>query len=268
MGTVAGNIYTVAPGDTLFSIGQRFGVTVSALASANGLPPSAFIFPGQRLAIPGLVPGPTPIPVTPTPVQPTATPIGPTPIPTISPTPFIAISQPTPNAVVPVNFLVSGTASGLPNNTVTVRALSATGQILAERSVALQPGSMPGAPSTWSAQLTVSVTSGSTGVIFVFSSGSPASASVSVRYGTAPPPIKIFQPGECTIQGRAGAPLSATAGGSPIGSFPGNFYYAADRSTIAASQFWYMFFLTPGTPAVWASGTSILSASQGCIWSP
>jgi LysM repeat protein len=33
----AGSTYTVQPGDTLFSIAQRFGTTVDALKAANGL---------------------------------------------------------------------------------------------------------------------------------------------------------------------------------------------------------------------------------------
>ena len=60
------NRYLVQRGDTLWRIGQRFGVTVSALMSANGLT-SSLIFTGQTLIIPGpaapppaATPGPTP----------------------------------------------------------------------------------------------------------------------------------------------------------------------------------------------------------------
>lgn len=44
--------YTVQRGDTLFSIAQRFGTTVDAIKSANGLT-SDSIFVGQELVIPG-----------------------------------------------------------------------------------------------------------------------------------------------------------------------------------------------------------------------
>ncbi|MCD6302588.1 MAG: LysM peptidoglycan-binding domain-containing protein [Anaerolineae bacterium] len=47
----SGRTYRVAPGDTLFSIGQRFGVTVPALMAANGLT-SSFIRAGSYLRIP------------------------------------------------------------------------------------------------------------------------------------------------------------------------------------------------------------------------
>ena len=47
-----GSTYVVRWGDTLFSIAQRFGVTVDAIKSANGLT-SDFITVGQELKIPG-----------------------------------------------------------------------------------------------------------------------------------------------------------------------------------------------------------------------
>jgi LysM repeat protein len=48
----AGNKYIVRWGDTLFSIAQRFGVTVDDIKQANGLT-SDFITVGQELTIPG-----------------------------------------------------------------------------------------------------------------------------------------------------------------------------------------------------------------------
>ncbi len=52
-GTVNGSYYTVAWGDTLFSIGERFGVPAETIASANGIVNNN-IYPGQVLYIPGL----------------------------------------------------------------------------------------------------------------------------------------------------------------------------------------------------------------------
>jgi LysM repeat protein len=43
--------YVVQPGDTLYGIANRFGVTVDAILRANNLP-SAFIYAGQSLRIP------------------------------------------------------------------------------------------------------------------------------------------------------------------------------------------------------------------------
>jgi LysM repeat protein len=45
--------YVVQWGDTLAAIGQRFGVTVQALATANGIADPAKIQAGQQLVIPG-----------------------------------------------------------------------------------------------------------------------------------------------------------------------------------------------------------------------
>ncbi len=55
-------IYYVRYGDTLFSISQRFGTTVPALMSANGLT-SYYIYAGQRLVIPTGVPPVPPGPI-------------------------------------------------------------------------------------------------------------------------------------------------------------------------------------------------------------
>ncbi len=52
--------YTVQPGDTLYRIAQRFGTTVDAIRSANGLT-SDSIYVGQQLSIPGGQPQPTPV---------------------------------------------------------------------------------------------------------------------------------------------------------------------------------------------------------------
>ncbi len=43
--------YTVAAADTLASVSSRFGVSVDALASANDLPPNAYVYVGARLKI-------------------------------------------------------------------------------------------------------------------------------------------------------------------------------------------------------------------------
>lgn len=62
MGTVQGNIYTVAWGDTWTSVSARFGTTAQAIRQANGMGQNASLFANSRLIIPGLcggVPGPT-----------------------------------------------------------------------------------------------------------------------------------------------------------------------------------------------------------------
>jgi murein DD-endopeptidase MepM/ murein hydrolase activator NlpD len=48
-----GPIYIVQPGDTLYSIAQRFGVEVAELVRVNGLQDPSLLQPGDRLIIPG-----------------------------------------------------------------------------------------------------------------------------------------------------------------------------------------------------------------------
>lgn len=62
-----GQFYTVKASDTLFSIAQRFGVTVRQIVAANPqIVNSNIIFVGQEICIPTGAPTPTPTP-TPTP---------------------------------------------------------------------------------------------------------------------------------------------------------------------------------------------------------
>lgn len=52
--------HLVARGDTVYAIAKRYGTTVAAIMSANGLGRSAMIVPGQRLTIPA-VSAPAPV---------------------------------------------------------------------------------------------------------------------------------------------------------------------------------------------------------------
>jgi LysM repeat protein len=61
MGTYSAPYYTVVWGDTLYSIGKRFGMAWQSIARANGLA-YPYIYAGQRLLIPGGSTGTTPPP--------------------------------------------------------------------------------------------------------------------------------------------------------------------------------------------------------------
>ena len=56
----AGFYYTVQQGDTLYSIAQRYGTTVAAIVTANGIADPSRIYVGQVLFIPGAGPQPSP----------------------------------------------------------------------------------------------------------------------------------------------------------------------------------------------------------------
>ena len=47
-----GSVYIVRAGDTLSGIAQKFGVSLTALAQANGLTTRSYVYVGQRLRIP------------------------------------------------------------------------------------------------------------------------------------------------------------------------------------------------------------------------
>ena len=69
------NTYTIQPGDTLYSISLRFGVSVQAIATANNIVNPNLIYAGQTLTIPGSepnpgTPAPQPPPAQPPPAQP------------------------------------------------------------------------------------------------------------------------------------------------------------------------------------------------------
>ena len=49
----ADTVYVVQRGDTLFNIANRFGVSLSSLAAANGISNLNLIFVGEQLTIPG-----------------------------------------------------------------------------------------------------------------------------------------------------------------------------------------------------------------------
>ncbi len=110
--TAAGDIYTVAFGDTLYSVARRFGLTVDRLAAANGIRNPDRIYGGQKLTIPGLGPGP----------------VG----------PFITITSPAAQAVLPATFTVSGEGGGLFEGEVVVRAEDRAGRVLALQPTILQ----------------------------------------------------------------------------------------------------------------------------------
>ena len=52
---VINNTYTIRAGDTVTAIAARFGVTVDAILSANGLTRASIIYAGRSLTIPGVV---------------------------------------------------------------------------------------------------------------------------------------------------------------------------------------------------------------------
>jgi LysM repeat protein len=296
MGSVFGNTYFVALGDTAFSIGQRFGISTEALARANNINPW-YIWAGERLIIPGLgscqqpCPGPscqlpcwgipcqqpcypnsgycTPMPTSFPPI--TVIPI--TPTPTGTPVvPRIQITSPAPNTTLPPTFIVTGTGAGLFEGTVVVRAVTNVGQILAEVPTTLQGANVgAGGPGTFSVQVTVNVSQPTAGFVVAFAPQTPTAPAVSVPVVFSPGggggvTYHDYQGAQCRVAVIVGQPFYDNVGGNQIGTFanPGN--YTATRGAKQNNQFWFYIGPLPTTPAsVWVPSTSIANGTPACF---
>ncbi len=114
-----GNIYVVEQGDTLYSIGLRFGLSWQEIANANGLTyPS--IEKGMQLIIPGLNESGTPE------------------LPQPKLQPNITITSPQPGETLDGPYIITGTGQGLPEGNVIVRLLDGNNEIMAEQATVLQ----------------------------------------------------------------------------------------------------------------------------------
>ncbi len=156
-GTVNGNVYTAAWGDTLYSIGLRFGVPWQEIAEINGVDK---VVSGQQLLIPGLCQAP---------------PAGQSTISIISP----------PNgASLTSNFDVSGNGAGLFEGNVVVSVKDGNGVIIAQQVATLQGQNVgTGGPGVWSVSFTGVVGQPqSNGTIEAFSPGSPAYDSINIWF--------------------------------------------------------------------------------------
>ena len=121
-GTVNGSIYTVAAGDTLYSIGQRFGLNHQVIMDANGMDSTAVIVPGSQLVIPGLNIG--------------------------HPPPSISITSPTSSVFYLRPYVVQGTGQSLHENNVVVRLLDANGNLMGQQATVMQSSTVGGS-GTW-----------------------------------------------------------------------------------------------------------------------
>lgn len=154
-------VYTVVRGDYLNSIARRTGSTVDELAQANCLNNPSIISVGQPLRVPRL-----PQPGTPIPSEAT-----------------LNIAEPLQNGVVAIGTPVTirGTASGLPQDRVTVQAVDANSVVLAGQTTSVNNGQ-------WQVPLLVNTIPGTSGRIVVFATSPTdgsvvATTSINVTYG-------------------------------------------------------------------------------------
>jgi LysM repeat protein len=165
-------VYTVVPGDTLTSIGTKFGVTVDALMTRNNIPAGSVLFAGETLLIPPA--GTTPPPPTGGGTPPTTPGLPPTPgvfrpapgtIPIIGITPMTArpgatvtVSGSNYPGSAPVTLYLEKKSSGLISAAIVTVTTNADGTFSTTLTI----------PGTWSTgatvnQPTVSISGYSTG---------------------------------------------------------------------------------------------------------
>lgn len=111
-GPVTEIIHVVQPGENLFRIALRYGLTTAELARYNGIVDTRLIYVGQELRIPVGQVTPTPPPVLPETIFPTA---GPPPEEMIYPTALPAEAMPTPAVGAEVEVEAFPTAGAVPN---------------------------------------------------------------------------------------------------------------------------------------------------------
>lgn len=243
-GTVYGNVYTVAAGDTWYSIGQRFGLPWETISAANG---GGGLYPGRQLIIPGLSSAPPP--------QKT----------------YVSITNPQPGAMLPATFTVSGNGAGLPEGNVVVTAKDSAGRVLAQKATTLQGANVgTGGEGTWSTSLTVNVPTVTQGAIEASSPGVQAIAGVSITYSgsgsSSGGGTVVYPPGQCTITGAPGGLIYAYPGGPVVSQFVAGGPVEAKQRTVYNSMDWYM--IQPeadmGNPAMWVPVSSLASVGTGC----
>ena len=122
-----------------------------------------------------------------------------------TPQPFITITEPPSGAVLEIvnPITVKGTGAGLPEGSLVVQALDASGNILAQQPTTIEsPDAGTGGSGPWSVQLQVATQSGTTGSIRAFSTSPQddsliAEARIQVTFGKTPeiqPYITISEP--------------------------------------------------------------------------
>ncbi len=255
------NFYYVISGDTWYSIGKRFGVSVNALRRANGRY-YPFAYTTVIIPCPSIGPMPPgPYPPGPYPPQP----VPPTPTPPVVPQSHIIITSPPANAVLPATFTVSGTGGNLPEGNVVVRIKDQNNVVIAEEATVLQgPDVGIGGEGSWSVQFTVNEPPGSAGTIEASSPGTAAFASIRVFFDHGG--NVDYPPGQCQIHVRAHEPGYDQPNGRVLGVFPSATTLEAQHRERVDNMDWYRTSVTIEnviTP-VWIPANSLDSVSNGC----
>lgn len=124
MGTTSGQFYTVTAGDTLYSVGERFGLNYKIIMLANNMTSTAVMTPGQQLYIPGFKANHVPTSIT--------------------------INSPQDGDIYRLPYVATGTGQGLVEGNVVVRLLDGNGYLMAQQQTVLQGADVgTGGFGTW-----------------------------------------------------------------------------------------------------------------------
>jgi LysM repeat protein len=153
MGTISGQFYTIAAGDTLYSVGQRFGLNYKIIMLANNMDNTAVMNPGQQLYIPGIKVDHNPVSIT--------------------------INSPTNGEVYRLPYTAQGTGSGFAGGLIIVRLLDGNGNLMSQQQTNLQKdgtwyASFPnvvGQPKSNGSIEAFSLETGATDIVYILFSG-------------------------------------------------------------------------------------------------
>jgi len=145
----SGQIHVVRPGENLFRIALRYGVSVQALASINGITNPTLIYVGQTLIIPAYGNTVNAPQATNTPIPPTSTPVPPTDTPTLeASTPIPLTNTPTPEASTPIPPTDTSTPEASTPISPTMTSASDTTATASPTSTPVPPTSTPAPQAT------------------------------------------------------------------------------------------------------------------------
>ena len=152
-GTTSGQFYYVAPGDTLYSIGERFGLNYKIIMLGNDLTSTSVVTPGTTLYIPGFKESHAPVSIT--------------------------INSPVEGEIYRLPYTATGTASGLAGGIVVANLLDSNGRLMSQQQTPLQKdgswySSFPqvvGQPKSGGSIEAFSLETGATDVVYFLFSG-------------------------------------------------------------------------------------------------
>lgn len=185
-GDVYGYRYVVAPGDTLYSIANRFCTPVERLQQLNGIQNPNVLLAGTVLEVPGL--GPT--------------------LPQGCSSPFVSITSPVSGASVGSTFNISGHGCGLSQSDVVILVQDSAGQEVGRITTPLIRSSASEATYTFSTFVAIANGQGATLRLTAYA-GNATSGTIQITFIGVPAACSPFSP-FAIYEPQTGSPVSAS----------------------------------------------------------